>query len=285
MMSQRAADARLSSRAGGILARGGSKAALPGFADDAYLTRDRAHIQSGSFSEHRSGCFDTDSKAVGMVSMSKILGRSLLATLLAVSWGPALGADQSWDFRVFLDDKEIGTHRFDLVERGGGQRQLTSQARMTVKILFVTAYSYDHHDVEHWDGDCLNTLSSSTDDNGKKHRIEVKRTDRDTVVKRLEGVGKGVEWLSECVLTFAYWNPAMLQQSRLLNSQNGDYVDVRITDAGLDPIVVRGVKTPARRYELRSEKLSIDLWYSEQKQWLALESTTERGQKLIYQLK
>ncbi|MBM0105395.1 hypothetical protein JM946_11580 [Steroidobacter sp. S1-65] len=220
--------------------------------------------------------------------MSRILGRSLLA-LLASSWASAAGANQTWDFRVFLDDKEIGTHRFELIEQGA-RRQLTSQARMTVKILFVTAYSYDHHDVEQWDGDCLDSLSSSTDDNGKKYRVEVKRAsreapDRHTEVKRLEGADQAVQRLSECVLTFAYWNPAMLQQSRLLNSQNGDYVDVKITDAGLDPIVVRGVKTPARRYQLRSQKLSIDLWYSEQKQWLALESTTERGQKLIYRLK
>jgi hypothetical protein len=219
-----------------------------------------------------------------MNSMRKILGRGLLAILLVVSFGSVARANQTWDFRVFLDDKEIGTHRFDLIEQGA-ERQLTSQARMKVKVLFLNAYTYDHHDVEHWHGDCLDKLSSKTDDNGEKHRIEVKRANRETTVKRLEGVTKGVQWLGECVMTFAYWNPAMLQQTRLLNSQNGDYVDVKITDAGMDPIDVRGVKTPARRYELRSFKLSIDLWYSEQKGWLALESKTERGPKLIYKLK
>ena len=79
----------------------------------------------------------------------------------------------------------------------------------------------------------------------------------------------------------------MLKQTRLLNSQDGEHVEVKITDAGADSIVVRGVKTPARRYELRStnQKLSIDLWYSPTDEWLALESRTERGQKLIYKLK
>ena len=94
-----------------------------------------------------------------------------------------------------------------------------------------------------------------------------------------------LQTLGDCVLTFAYWNPAMLKQTRLLNSQDGEHVKVKITDAGADPIVVRGVRTPARRYELRSEKLSIDLWYSPDNEWLALESMTERGQKLIYKLK
>lgn len=213
--------------------------------------------------------------------MSKIFGRGLMATLLVIGAAPAPAhANQTWDFRVFLDEKEIGTHRFDLIEQGG-ERQLTSKARMAVKVLFVTAYTYDHHDVENWQGDCVNKLSSTTDDNGEKHRVDVQRSDGGTVVQTLEGSQR----LGECVLTFAYWNPAMLEQKRLLNSQDGKQVDVKITDAGADSILVRGVKTPARRYELRSEKLSIDLWYSEQKEWLALESKTARGSKLIYKLR
>jgi hypothetical protein len=213
--------------------------------------------------------------------MRRILGRRLLATLLIASCGPVPAlANQTWDFRVFLGEKEIGTHRFNLVDRDG-ERELTSEARMAVKLLFVTAYTYDHHDVEHWNGDCVNQLSSTTDDNGEKHRVDVQRRDGATVVQTLEGTQR----LGECVLTFAYWNPAMLRQTELLNSQDGVHVKVKITDAGADSILVRGVKTPARRYELRSEKLSIDLWYSEKQEWLALESKTERGQKLIYKLK
>lgn len=208
---------------------------------------------------------------------------SLLPAILLLALGatppPAL-AKNTWDFRVFLDDKEIGTHRFDLVDQDGG-RELTSQARMEVKILFVTAYTYAHHDVEYWSGDCISRLSSKTDDNGKKHHVDVQRRGHETMVQTEQGAQR----LGDCVSTFAYWNPAMLQQARLLNSQDGEYVDVRITDAGADSIDVRGVKTPARRFELRSKKLSIDLWYSLQDEWLALQSKTERGQMLVYKLK
>lgn len=236
------------------------------------------HIQSGALLETS---FRLPNLGYVMSWMRKIPGRRLLATLLIASCAPVSAlANQTWDFRVFLGEKEIGTHRFDLVDRDG-ERQLTSEARMAVKLLFVTAYTYDHHDVEHWNGDCVAQLSSSTDDNGEKHRVDVQRRDGATVVQTLEGTQR----LGECVLTFAYWNPAMLRQTELLNSQDGVHVKVKITDAGADSIVVRGVKTPARRYELRSEKLSIDLWYSEKQEWLALESRTERGQKLIYKLK
>jgi hypothetical protein len=206
----------------------------------------------------------------------------LVATLLSAVPAAAL-ASNTWDFRVFLDDKEIGTHRFDLLDKGAGERQLISKARMAVKVLFVTAYTYDHHDVEHWNGDCLSKLTSKTDDNGDKYEVDVQRQGAATVVQ----TRGGAQTLGNCVLTFAYWNPAMLKQTRLLNSQDGEHVEVKITDAGADSIVVRGVKTPARRYELRStnQKLAIDLWYSPTDEWLALESRTERGQKLIYKLK
>ena len=204
--------------------------------------------------------------------------RAILLTLLLAPLSAL--ANDTWDFRVFLDDKEIGTHRFDLVDNGG-ERVLTSQAQMTVKILFVTAYTYDHHDVEHWSGDCVAKLASKTDDNGKQHRVDAQRSNGATVVK----TEQGTQTLGDCVLTFAYWNPVMVRQARLLNSQDGEYIDVKITEAGADEIMVRGVKTAARRYELRSKKLSIDLWYSSKNEWLALESLTDRGQKLIYKLK
>ena len=217
-----------------------------------------------------------------MQALLKHLRTGVAATLLSTMSASAL-ANGTWDFRVFLDDKEIGTHRFDLLDKGGGERQLTSQARMAVKILFVTAYTYDHHDVEHWNGDCLSKLSSKTDDNGDKYQVDVQRQGAATMVK----TQNGAKTLGDCVLTFAYWNPAMLKQTQLLNSQDGEHVEVKITDAGADSILVRGVKTAARRYELRStnQKLSIDLWYSPADEWLALESKTERGQKLIYKLK
>jgi hypothetical protein len=212
--------------------------------------------------------------------LSRVLSAGLALVVATLLLTPLPALANTWDFRVFLDDKEIGTHRFDLLDQGG-ERQLTSQARMNVKILFVTAYTYDHHDVEHWSGNCVSKLSSRTDDNGKKHHVEVQRREQDTTVQTQQGTQR----LGDCVMTFAYWNPAMLQQTRLLNSQDGEYIDVKITDAGADSIAVRGVKTAARRFELRSKKLSIDLWYSPQDEWLALESMTERGQKLIYQLK
>ena len=71
---------------------------------------------------------------------------------------------QQWDFQVFLDDKPIGYHRYTLRE-AGAERELTSEARFDVKLLFITAYRYAHDASESWRGNCLARLNARTDDN------------------------------------------------------------------------------------------------------------------------
>jgi hypothetical protein len=76
----------------------------------------------------------------------------------------------------------------------------------------------------------------------------------------------------------------MLQQTRLLNAQTGEYDAVTITAMGDVSLQVRGASQMAKQYRLTGSKLSIDLWYSSTGEWLALESTTENGRKLRYLL-
>src|SRR4051812_39644950 len=96
--------------------------------------------------------------------------RLVAATLIAAVAGPApvmAGAPSppaDWTFEAKLDGKPIGWHRFTLEREGQGDGlRLTSQARFEVKLLGFTAYRYLHSAVEHWRGDCLTALRSSTD--------------------------------------------------------------------------------------------------------------------------
>src|SRR5689334_2381859 len=50
-------------------------------------------------------------------------------------------ANREWHFRVTLDGKAIGNHRFTLSEEGA-MRRMVSEARFRVRILFVDAYRY-----------------------------------------------------------------------------------------------------------------------------------------------
>jgi hypothetical protein len=83
-------------------------------------------------------------------------------------------------------------------------------------------------------------------------------------------------------MSFAYWNPKMLEQPRLLNTQTGELTDVRVEPLGEEKLTVRGAPLRARRYALTAEDLRIDLWYTAQAEWVQLESRVSGGRRLRY---
>lgn len=209
--------------------------------------------------------------------MSRV--RMLLSMSLLLP-GLALGNVQGeWRFRVLLDDREVGTHDFRVEERKG-ERRVESDARFTVKFLFFEAYRYAHHSSEIWRGDCLSALTARTDDNGE--RIEVRGTSNGTLFE-VKSAGTRYQ-LPGCVMSFAYWNPAMLEQQRLINVQTGELTDVRIERLGRESIRVRGAATNTRRYAVHAPKFRIDLWYAADQRWVQLESRTESGRMLRYEI-
>jgi len=204
----------------------------------------------------------------------------LFVTLLALaSCAEASPEAREWRFRVFLDDAEIGYHRYAL-RHNGRARELTSEARFNLRILMFDVYQYEHRAVENWQGDCLARIESQTNDGGERLSVEGGRADDSFAVR---GDGPRSD-LPACVMSFAYWNPAMLKQSRLLNSQDGKFLEVAVQPLGTESITVRGANVSASRYALVTEKFRIDVWYSIDGEWLALESAARGNRKLRYRL-
>ena len=206
--------------------------------------------------------------------------RLLLGLLATAAWlSEACGAapQTQWRFSVYLDDAEIGYHEFRLSTTAGGQR-LQSEARFAVRVLMVPVYRYVHEAVEYWDGDCLQRIEATTNDNGRLLSVQGRAEDDSFMVT----TGSGRQVLSGCVMSFAYWDTRILKADRLLNAQNGEYVDVEVTALGAEAISLDDRTVAARRYRLTGDDLRIDLWYSEDRQWLALQSTTTSGRTLSY---
>lgn len=186
-------------------------------------------------------------------------------------------APRVWRFKVFLDDKEIGTHRFELNPAAG---TLLSQAQYHVKFLFINAYTYTHKATETWDGACLTGIKAYTDDNGKHSTVDGRRNGKGFVVT----AGSGQARLPECVQSFAYWDASILRATHLLNAQTGEYVPLRMIPLGKQAIRVRGQPVQAEAWRLQGQALRIDLWYSGDNDWLALQSVTEGGRTLRYEI-
>lgn len=204
-----------------------------------------------------------------------------LVCLMACAASTVSASDSSpreWRFNVSLDGKHIGEHRFVLSERND-LRELTSEASFRVRFLFINAYHYEHHAHEVWRGDCLETLDAHTDDNGAEVAVFGERAERGFRVT----TGDSVAGIERCVQTFAYWNPRILDATRLLNPQTGEYLPVQISALGRAAIAGHD---DAQRFRLtgesRGKPLRIDLWYTPAREWLALESLTPDGRTLRY---
>jgi hypothetical protein len=184
---------------------------------------------------------------------------------------------REFDFKVFLDDREIGHHRF-VVSGDNNETRILSEARFDVKFWFITAYTYLHTSQEVWQGGCVQSIQATTDDNGDNLFVRGENRNQSLQLQTHDGN----QPLQGCIRTFAYWNPSLLENTKLLNAQTGILETVTFKLIGEDTITVRGQPVTALHYQLHNPKFNIDLWYTSSRKWLALESTTESGARLRY---
>jgi hypothetical protein len=69
-----------------------------------------------------------------------------------------------------------------------------------------------------------------------------------------------------------------------LNPQTGEYVDVDVEELGTDTVKIAGQQVVARSVRITAPKVDIRLWYSENAEWLALESVAKGGRIIRYEL-
>lgn len=210
----------------------------------------------------------------------KLLKNIISIAFLLLAWNHNSYAVNSWQFKVFYGDQEIGEHHFSL-KNEGDNRKVEIAANFNIDIFFINFYSYKHKNIEIWKGSCLNSIESSTDDNGEQFITRGKSEDEVFKIDSKLGANEVVG----CVNTFAYWDKNFLDNEELLNSQTGEIVDVDISYVADERILVRDKMVNAKRYAVKTDEFNIDLWYSDNNEWLALNSTTKDGTTLRYQIK
>jgi len=214
-----------------------------------------------------------------MTLVQKFLkGRRLFArsgTILLLSFGASIFAEENatevFNFKVSLDNREVGWHKF-VVETKGNQLTVSSKAKMDFTVLMVKKVAYRHEATETWLGDCLQAFESKTKRNTKIFLTNGSVKDGDFYVNR-----NGEEVLvSKCVKTFAYWRPAWLDDEFLLNVETGKYtpISLEVTEDQLTNMTKRVVGLP---------KTEIHLAYDKSGNWQTLESELKIAGTLRYQ--
>ena len=89
-------------------------------------------------------------------------------------------------------------------------------------------------------------------------------------------------------MTFAYGNPEILNQKKLMNSQNGEFLDVEVKLIREENFILRGEKILTNLWQISAESnngdMLIHLWYDKDMQWVGLKTSTPIGD-MYYQLR
>ncbi len=198
----------------------------------------------------------------------------LFGLVLVLVWGSTqslyAAVPDDLHFRVFLDDKEIGWHRYQFAPEGSGYN-MTSTAEYRVKVLGITFYRYEHTSQERWADGCLQSIESRTDDNGEEFKVSSTSTENGLEIRANEN-----RYLApSCVRSFVYWQPALLESGDMLNSQTGEMTTVEIDKTSAEP--------GQQALGIVGEEVSLRLQYRAG-QWVSLRGDAPGGRVLSYQL-
>ncbi len=208
--------------------------------------------------------------------MATLLGCLFLLSLSDLGWS---AMSQSFDFKVYLGEDEIGHQRFD-VSTEGDRTSIRIEAQFTVKFLYIPLYRYRHTNVETWEGACLQEIHAKTNDNGDSFFVNGVSQNGRMVVETHDG-----NWSGEgCFRTFAYWNLDWIMEGALLNSQTGEVQEATVRTVGQETISVQGAPTHTTHRRIITDKFTVDLWHTVNGRWVALQSTTAKGDVLRYTL-
>jgi hypothetical protein len=206
---------------------------------------------------------------------------SLASAMLLSAWLVATGAAaREWHFDVSLDGFAIGTHDIRLQEDGKA-RSAHGDMQFRVSLLGFEAGSYEQHEEETWQGDCLTRLDSKTVEKGAATTVAGRLDGGSFMIERAGTTQK----LPSCVMSFAYWNPRVLKQAKLINVQTGAWTPITVSELGSEAYTVRGAPVEATHYRVDTARNRIDVWYSPQGEWIGLRSTSHEGHVLNYRLK
>lgn len=204
--------------------------------------------------------------------------KSLLALMLLAGLAPNYAASTTMLFDVYLDDKRIGKHQVRISSENN-EKYVEVKANMQVNLLFITLFRYEHEAYERWQQGCVAKLDTRTLDDGENLAVTGRKIkDGFEVISSAE-----TQLLSDCVRTFAYWDPQLLSSNYLLNTQNGKYEPAELVNEGESSLSFNGANYGEQRYRLNvGDSVVIRLWYDADNNWQALETDVAGGRKLRY---
>jgi hypothetical protein len=172
---------------------------------------------------------------------------------------PAAPAKIHEVFDIVRGSDKIGTDTVD-IERQNDTVTVKTKTDVSVKVMWVEAYRYEHSCSETWRNGQLVAFKSHTNDNGTTHSVEVTaKPDK----LSMEADGKHVE-LPKVAGPASLWDKEAIHRSDAFDPATGKRMAIKVTDLGIEPVTIHGVTHQAHHYRiadtLKSE-FARDVWF------------------------
>lgn len=213
--------------------------------------------------------------------------RLILAMLLLATGTTAASAAEdfpygsSLSFTAVRNGQTIGHHSLTF-QKNGAHLTVSTAIDLAVKFLGVTAYRYSHRAQEVWSGDTFQGLTAQTDDDGKKHAIQIRRDGAALTVERNAEAVRTT--LPPQLLPSTHWNVRQVRQSALVNTQTGTEARVQVSVLGRETIRTASSSIDATRYRYTGD-LVMDQWFDDAGRWVKTSFTASDGSTVEYVLK
>lgn len=189
---------------------------------------------------------------------------------------------ETLNYTVTRDGSTIGTHTVSIDETDAAT-QVEIDTDIEVKVLFVTAYKFKHSSREQWQNGKLVSITSTTDDDGTpkelKARAEGGRITIDSLVK-----GQDRRQFADAhTLPASLWNPATVEQSALLNTLDGQVMNIHVEDKGQGTVEAGGTSVTAHYYAIGGE-LTRELWFDANGRLVRMRFPDKTNSEIVYAL-
>lgn len=219
----------------------------------------------------------------GLLAVLLLAGTLAAATAGMAATVPAAGRI---DFSVFRNgDSPMGWHRLGF-RREGDRLVVDVDIRFEVKVAFFTVYRFVHTNREVWQGDRLVSLETSTDDDGTRRWVRGRATPGGFAVES----SHGALLAPADVVPSSYWNNLRtIGAARILDTQRGALMDVRVEPLGDEPVAAGDGMVRARHFRVHfltdgpSATDAVDVWYDDAGAWVKM-AFRAKGQDIAYRL-
>jgi hypothetical protein len=200
--------------------------------------------------------------------------RRLLRLATAAATAPLLGpflrgsaraaATRDLRFRALHRGAPVGEH--SVAFRSNEERlTVTTHIDITVKVLFFTAFRFKHDAEEVWQAGRLQSVKSSTDDNGTLLQVSGYAAGDGFRI-----VGEDGPFLAAAHLLTSntLWDRRLVRESRLIDVQHGGEVGMVAKRLGDEPVGTPQGRVQAERYQIITPHYAGSLFFGPDGRWV-----------------